>query len=135
MLRFLIFIMFLAAIFPIVALAQGTPTDPQFDISLFILGLLAQSAPAMIVSGWIATHVTGATGWTMKVQSFLIAVIMTMLYALVGVLPVPFSEVWKWIALGATNGVLANLLYKIDLFNELLTLLKARTVHQLTPTD
>jgi len=105
----------------------------EFDISAFILQLLVSGGIAMTVSGWIAAKWTHLTGTAMLIQSLVVAIALAGLASLVGIIPVPIAAFWTWIKLGLGNGVLAALIYKIGIFNNLLTSLGARTAHQLLP--
>lgn len=102
-----------------------------FEIQSFILQLLAGGGSAMLVSGWLSAKWTKFTGTPMLVQTFVVSILMAALASLVGIIPISIAEFWTWFSGGLGNGVVASLIYKWGVFNNLLTSLGARTVHQI----
>ena len=108
--------------------------ETTFNLSDFILSLIANGGSAMLVSGWVSTKWTHASGLAMVIQTWITAIVLTLGASVVGLIPLPVSDVWGWIVAGFSNGVLANILYKTGAFDAVLELLKARTTHQTNPT-
>ena len=117
-------------IFPVIVLAQDQSTAP-FQLQDYLLSLVGEGGIAMLVSGWMSAQWTKFSGWLMIAQTFVVAIALTMLSSLVGIIAAPIGETWMWFRAGLGNGVLAMILYKTGIFNSVLEMLKARTAHQL----
>jgi hypothetical protein len=98
------------------------------DIQAMILSLLTDGAPALLVSGWISTHWTHATGIPAQLQSWAVAIALVLFGSLVGYIPIPVGEVWTWLIAGFTNGLIANLIYKSGFLDNILVGLRAKAV-------
>lgn len=127
-LKLWLFIMIAILVLPVVALAQGE--GEPFDISTFVIGLMAPAGAAMIISGWLSAKLTNASGVGALIQSWVVSVVLTMLAALVGLIPIAIGDVWSWVLLGLGNGVLANLLYKLGIWDALLNAMGGMTITQ-----
>lgn len=74
-----------------------------FDVQSFILSLVANGGIAMVVSGWLAAKVTHWDGLLMNVQSILVAVVLTGIGSLAGLVPIAISDYWHFLQTGLAN--------------------------------
>jgi len=116
---------------PAMLWAQDKPGS-TFDTQEFILTLMANGGLGMLVSGWIAAKWTNASGIAMVIQTLVVAIVLTAGASLLGIIPVPISDYWQFLLKSVTNGVLSMILYKLGIFDSVLGLLKAKSVHQLS---
>lgn len=101
------------------------------QLQLLLGEILKDGGPALVVSGLLSARLTKFDGWKMVVQTGVVGVLLLFVYSLLGWTAIPLSDVWHWLMAGAANGTLSMFLYKTGIFNSVLTLLKARTDHQL----
>lgn len=103
-----------------------------FNIQDFILNLLIDGAPAMVLSGWLSTKMTHLSGTAMLIQTWVLAIALTFFYALVGIIPVSVTELWTLITSGFANGLIANLIYKSGILDSLMLKIGAKQPETLT---
>lgn len=132
--RFMFAQLLFTVIFSAIALCQDTKTV-DFDYQSFIIQLVSEGGAAMLVSGWVASKWTHASGVPMLIQTFVVSIVLTAAASVVGIIPVHVTEFWAFLRTSFTNGVLAALLYKLGIFNSLLTAVQARTQHQLVQSS
>jgi hypothetical protein len=104
-----------------------------FNIMDGIKSLLVAGSPVLIISGWISAHLTHAADKWMVLQSFLIALLLTIIASFMGWSGIPISDIWAWLFSGLTNGLVATLIYEyVPSVRSLLDFLRASSTHQLT---
>ena len=130
--QMLLFCILLLVFAPVTLFAQNG-SGATFDPQAFILSLCASGGLAMLVSGWISAQWTNFTGIPMILQTWVVAIAITFLGSVLHMIPLGPGEAWDWLLKGLGNGIIANLLYKLGVFDSILTALKAKTNHQLTP--
>jgi hypothetical protein len=104
---------------------------PYDFINALILSLVGAGGLAMLVSGWISNKITHLTDLKMQIQTYVVAVLITMIFSLLHWIPVSIGDVWAWVGDGIVGGLASNFLYKSEIFWNLMAKVKALTPHQL----
>lgn len=128
---FFLSLLFLIFFLPLQAQSSGGPAAGSFDLQGYLLSLLANGGLGMVLSGLLSARYTGASGLLMILQTIVVSLILTAGASILGLIPVPISDIMNFLKAGLANGLLSMLLYKSGILDSLLETLKAKSAHQI----